>query len=297
MAVRRIFVAGAGTVGQGIAEAAATAGIEVILSDVDRKHLDMAVRSIENSLNSLIERWAITASEKRVILSRIKPVVGLKQTDGCEFAIEAVPENIDVKKDIFKRFDKTFDPDTALVTTTSALSITQIAGVTGRENKVVGMHFPFPIVRASVVEVVRALKTDDQTLQSAKQLARQMGKEVVEVNEYPGFITTRIMIPFINEAIHLVMEGIASAEAVDKAIKLGFGFPIGPLELADTIGLDDLMSMMEGLYRELGDLKYNPCPLLRRMVRDGYLGKKVGRGFFVYEKGSVKDEDTGSQLR
>jgi len=294
MAVRRIFIAGAGSMGQGIAETAAIAGIEVVLSDVDQEHLDAAIRGIESSLNTLIERWAITASEKRTILSRIETVVGLTKTDDCEFAIEAVPEQIDLKKQIFKGFDSEFDEETVFVTTTSTLNITEIGGVTGRQDKVVGMHFPFPIVRASVVEVVRALKTSDQTFDLAKGLVVQMGKEVVEVNEYPGFITTRVMIPFINEAIYALMEGIASAEAIDKAIKLGFGFPIGPLELADTLGLDDLIMLMEGLYRELGDLKYKPCPLLRRMVRDGNIGKKVGKGFFVYEKGSVDDEDTGS---
>ncbi len=294
MPVRKIFVAGAGTVGQGIAEAAASAGIEVVLSDIDERHLDIAINGIEASLNSLIERWAITASEKRTILSRIQPVVGLKNSEDCEFAIEAVPEQLDIKKQVFREFDRNFDAQTILVSTTSTLNITEIGRVTRRQDRVVGMHFPFPIVKTAVVEVVRALKTSDRTFEAAKDLVVQMGREVVEVNEYPGYITTRVMVPFINEAIHALMEGIATAEAIDKAIKLGFGFPIGPLELADTLGLDDLMILMESLYKELGDLKYKPCPLLRRMVRDGYVGKKVGKGFFTYMNGSGNHADTGS---
>jgi 3-hydroxybutyryl-CoA dehydrogenase len=283
MAVRKVFVAGAGKMGQGIAETAATAGIAVVLSDVSKAKLQRGLSGIEASLNEAIERWAITASEKRAILSRIETVTGLEKTDDCEYAIEAVQENIGLKKEVFRQLDKCCEPGTILVTTTSTLSITDIGAVTNRQDKIVGMHFLFAVPRAEMVEVVRAMKTSQSTFDAAKNLARTMGKEVVEVYEYPGFVTARVMIPFINEAVYALMEGVASPQDIDTAVKLGFGFPMGPLEIADTIGLDDLMLLMESLFRELGEFKYKPCPLIRRMVREGKLGKKTGMGFFAYE--------------
>jgi 3-hydroxybutyryl-CoA dehydrogenase len=283
MAARRIFVAGAGQMGQGITETAATSGIAVVLSDISESRLHTGLAGIEVSLNEAIERWAITASEKKAILSRIETVVGIERTGGCAFAIEAVPEDMDVKKELFAELDRKCDPDTILVTSTSTLNITEIGSVTGRRNRIVGMHFLFPVPRAAMVEIVRALQTSDETVKAAKDLASQMNKEIVEVYEYPGFVTTRVMLPFINEAVFALMEGVAGAPEIDKAIKLGFGFPMGPLELADTIGLDEVMLRMESLFRQLGDLKYKPCPLIRRMVREGRLGKKSGKGFFIYE--------------
>lgn len=283
MAVRRVFVAGAGQMGQGIAETAATSGISVVLSDVTDSRLRQGLAGIEASLNKAIERWAITASEKRAILSRIGTVVGIEGTDGCDFAIEAVPEDLRLKKRVFEELDRKCDSGTILVTSTSTLSITEIGSVTARPEKILGMHFLFPVPRAAMVEIVRALRTSDQTFEAATELATQLNKEIVEVHEYPGFVTTRIMVPFINEAVFTLMEGVAGASDIDKAVKLGYGFPTGPLELADTIGLDEVMLLMERLFKELGDLKYKPCPLIRRMVREGKLGKKSGRGFFKYD--------------
>jgi 3-hydroxybutyryl-CoA dehydrogenase len=285
MAIRKVFIAGAGRMGQGIAEAAATSGIDVILYDVDQSRLDLGMAGIEASLNDAIERWAITAGEKHTILSRIRTCIGIEEAEPCDFAIEAVPEDIGLKKEVFASFDKHFGGKTILVTSTSTLSITEIGSVTGRPDRIVGMHFLFPVPRASMVEVVRAIKTSDDTLAAATALASQMGKRIIQVHEYPGFITTRVMIPFINEAAHALMEGVAEAGDIDQAIKLGLGLPLGPLELADTFGLDDLMMLMESLFRQLGDLKYKPCPLIRRLVRDGYLGKKTGRGFLIYDDG------------
>ncbi len=284
LATTRIFVAGAGKIGQGIAEVAASSGIEVVLSDVSAKKLELGLKGIESSLNQAIERWAITASEKKAILSRIQTVVGLKAVKGCQFAIEAVPENIDIKKEIFKEFDKVFSSQTIFVTNTSTLSITEIGSVTRRTDRVVGMHFLYPVPKVEVVEVVRALHTSDETFDSAKNFAAQLGKTVVEVYEYPGFVTTRIIVPFINEAAYALMEGVASAKDIDTAMKLGFGLLFGPLELADMIGLDEVLLWMNGLFRELGDFKYRPCPLIKRMVREGRLGRKTGRGFFEYNK-------------
>ncbi len=290
MAAKRIFIAGAGKIGQGIAEVAAASAIEVVLSDVNESVLETGLAGLENSLNASLERWAITEAEKRAILSRIHTVVGVDEVGGCEFAVEAVPERIELKKDLFREFDAACDPETIFVTTTSTLSITRIASVTSRPEKVVGVHFLYPVPRANVVEVVRALKTSDETFQSAVQLATDMNKQVVEVYEYPGFVTTRVIVPFINEAAYALLEGVASAEGIDKAMKLGFGFPVGPLEMADSIGLDEVMLWMEGLFRELGDFKYRPCPLLRKMVRDRKLGRKTGEGFFKYS-------DTGEDER
>jgi len=282
MAVRKIFIAGAGEMGQGIAESAARTGIPVVLADINTSRLEEGIAGIEADLDEAIDRWAITAAEKKAILSRIETVVGLHGAEDCDFAMEAVPESLDLKKSVFADFDQVCREGTILVTSTSTLSITEIASVTSRPDRIVGMHFLFPVPRAAMVELVRAMKTSDETYESAKALAAQMGKEIVEVYEYPGYVTTRVMIPYINEAAYALMEGVASAKDIDRAMKLGFGFPMGPLELADTIGLDALMRLMERLFRELGDLKYKPCPLFRRMVREGRLGKKCGEGFLFY---------------
>jgi 3-hydroxybutyryl-CoA dehydrogenase len=269
-------------IGQGIAEVAASSGIEVVLSDLEKGRLEAGLTGIEASLDSSIERWRITAGEKRAILSRIKTVVGIDEAEECEFAIGAVPEKIKLKMDLFRQFEEAFSPETVFVTTTSTLSITRIAGETARPEKVVGMHFLHPVPKRNVVEVVRALKTSDETLASAVELATEMKKQVVEVYEYPGFVTTRVIIPFINEAAYALMEGVATIEGIDTAMKLGFGFPVGPLELADSIGLDEVIQRMEGMFHELGDFKYRPCPLLRKMVRDQKLGRKTGEGFYKY---------------
>jgi 3-hydroxybutyryl-CoA dehydrogenase len=282
MAVRKIFIAGAGQMGRGIAESAAGSGIAVVLSDLEESKLKESVACIGADLDESIERWAITAGEKKAVLSRIQTVVGLAGVEECDFAIEAVPEQLEIKKSVFAGLDRLCPDRTILVTSTSTLSITEIGSFTARPDRIVGMHFLFPVPRAAMVEIVRALETSDGTFESAKALAARMGKEIVEVYEYPGFITTRVMIPYINEAVYTLMEGVASAGDIDRAMKLGFGFPMGPLELADTIGLDVLMRLMERLFRELGDLKYKPCPLLRRMVREGNLGKKSGEGFLSY---------------
>lgn len=282
MATRKIFIAGAGRIGQGIAETAAVAGVGVVLSDLSQSKLRQGIAGIESSLNQAIERWSITANEKKIIMGRIETVVGIEDVEDCEFAIEAVPEDLDLKKKVFEELDRLCGPETILVTSTSTLSITDIGSVTRRADRIVGMHFLFPVPRAAMVELVRALHTSGETFESAKDLAEQLGKKVVEVYEYPGFVTTRVMIPFINEAAYALMEGVASARGIDDAVKLGFGFPMGPLELADTVGIDDLLALMESLFKELGDFKYRPCPLIRRMVREGKLGRKVGRGFFSY---------------
>jgi 3-hydroxybutyryl-CoA dehydrogenase len=288
MAARKIFIAGAGQMGRGVAESAAAAGIAVVLSDLDQHRLEEGLAGIEAGLDESMERWAITAGEKKAILSRIETTVGLGGAEDSDFAIEAVPEELEIKKSIFAGMDRVCPDRTILVTTTSTLSIAEIGSYTSRPDRIVGMHFLFPVPRAAMVELVRALKTSDRTFESAAGLAEQMGKEIVEVYEYPGFVTTRVMVPYINEAAYALMEGVASASDIDRAMKLGFGFPMGPLELADTIGLDILMRLMERLFRELGDLKYKPCPLIRRLVREGKLGKGSGEGFLSYGAGGER---------
>ncbi|MGQ9603835.1 MAG: 3-hydroxyacyl-CoA dehydrogenase family protein [bacterium] len=288
MRVRKIFIAGAGKIGQGIAQSAASSGISVILSDVDKSKIDLGMKSIEKNLNAAIEKWAITVNEKKAILSRIKCVIGIDETEDCDFGFEAVPENIDLKKKIFRELDSSLPEEAIIVTTTSTLAVSEISAATKRETQAIGMHFLFPVERAQIVEIVRGRKTSKETFERAVEFVGEIGKEFIEASEYPGFVITRIMLPFINEAIHVLMEGIAEAEDIDRAIKLGFGLPFGPLELADTIGLDNLMVLMESMYRELGDIKYKPCPLLRRKVRDGKIGKQVGRGFFVYDEDASK---------
>jgi 3-hydroxybutyryl-CoA dehydrogenase len=282
MPARKIFIAGAGQMGRGIAESAAASGIAVVLSDLAPATLAESMACIEADLDESIDRWAITAGEKKAMMSRIETVVGLHGAEDCDFAIEAVPEELEMKKSVFAGFDRVCREATIFVTTTSTLSITEIGSYTSRPDRIVGMHFLFPVPRAAMVELVRALRTSESTFESARALASQMGKEIVEVYEYPGFVTTRVMIPYINEAAYILMEGVASAPDIDRAMRLGFGLPMGPLELADTVGLDVLMRLMERLFRELGDLKYRPCPLLRKMVREGRLGKKSGEGFLSY---------------
>lgn len=288
MRTNKIFIAGAGKIGQAIAQSAATSGISVVLSDVDQDKINLGMQSIERNLNAAIEKWAITVGEKKTILARIRPVIGITETDECDFGFEAVPENLDLKKKVFSELDRNLPKEAIIVTTTSTLSVSEIGAVTTREAQTIGIHFLFPGEKAQIVEIVRGRRTSKETFQRAVEFVRNMGKEFIEVSEYPGFVTTRVMLPFINEAIHVLMEGIADAQDIDKAIRLGFGLPVGPLELADTIGLDNLMILMESMYRELGDIKYKPCPLLRRKVRDGDTGKQVGRGFFVYDEGAQK---------
>jgi len=273
--------------GQGIAIACATAGIDVLLYERTPELAQAALASVAASLDRDIAKWRRTEGEKRAALARIRSVPDLGALEAAHLLVEAVPEDLDLKCELFRELDRICPPEDVLATNTSTLSITEIATHTHRPDRVIGLHFLNPVPRVPLVEVVRGLATSDATYHAALEFVRVLGKTGIEVFEYPGYVTTRVMLPFLNEAMHVVMEGVASAEAVDTSMKLGYGLPMGPLALADRIGLDEIMRWMQYLFDELGDLKYRPCPLLRKMIRAGHLGRKSGRGFFEYDEKGV----------
>jgi 3-hydroxybutyryl-CoA dehydrogenase len=285
MAITKVVVIGAGTMGRGISRLIAGTGTEVVLVDVDPEILDKSMKLLSDEMDLEIEKWGLTLSEKKAILSRIKPISGLEEgTCQSSMIIESIMENLEKKKELFIKLDKLCPAATIRVTNTSTLSITEIAAATKKPDKVIGMHFLPPVTKIPLVEIVRGLKTSRKTYETVKEFAElQLGKTAVSVFEYPGFVTTRIIVPFLNEAMYVLMEGIASAEDIDTAMRLGYGFNMGPLALADLMGLDEVMSWMENLLGELSEHKYNPCPLLRKLVRAGHLGRKTGQGFFKYD--------------
>ncbi|MBD3233562.1 MAG: 3-hydroxybutyryl-CoA dehydrogenase [candidate division Zixibacteria bacterium] len=290
MAFQKIVIVGAGVMGQGISRVISATGTEVALIDKDQQLAEKGLEGIGESMDKEIEKWGLTQSEKKAILSRISAKSDLKESAKVGMVIEAIHEDLRAKCDLFKQLDEICRPNAILVTNTSTLSITEIAAATNRPDKVIGMHFLNPVAKIPLVEVVRGLKTSDETYKIIEEFASDLGKTAISVSEYPGYVTTRIIVPMLNEAMHVLMERIASADDIDKAIKLGFGLNIGPLALADQMGLDEVMSWMENLLNELSEHKYNPCPLLRKMVRAGHLGVKTGQGFFAY------DED-GNRIR
>lgn len=284
----RIAVIGGGNIGQGLAQAIAQNGMDVVLVEKDQASLDRCMSRLDASMEKEIKRWAMTAADKRSIIVRVQGTTNLEKIEDCEIAISAIYEDLQAKCDLFIKMDKICPPKTIFVTNTSTLSVTELAAATNREDRFIGMHFLNPVPKVPLVEIVRGLKTSDVTFRSMQQFAAKLRKTPVEVFEYPGYVTTRVIVALLNEAMHILMEGVASAEGVDTAIKLGFNFPEGPLSLADRIGLDEVMNWMEGLFRDLGDLKFRPCPLLRKLVRAGHLGVKSGRGFFVYDESGRK---------
>jgi len=295
VAIHRVFIVGAGMMGTGIAETVASTGIEVTLIDKTTRLAEKGVRWISENMNREIKRWGLTESEKKAILSRIYPSADLSLIGDAEMVIEAIPDRLGQKQAIFAEMDELCRPETILVTNTSTLSISQIAAVTQRPDKVIGMHFINPVTKVQIVEVVRGLKTSEETYQTIREFARSINKRPILVHEYPGYVTTRIIVPFLNEAMHVLMEGISTAEDIDTAMRLGFGINVGPLALADMMGLDEVMSWMENLISELSEHKYNPCPLLRKLVRAGHLGVKTGEGFFKYDKEGNRIKDSAVQ--
>jgi len=283
VAIHKVFIVGAGVMGTGIAETIASTGTEVTLIDKTTRLAEQGLKRIDENMNREIERWGLTASEKKATLARILPSADLSLIGEAEMVIEAIPDKLELKKKIFGDIDRLSPREAILVTNTSTLSISEIASATRRPDKVIGMHFLNPVPKTLIVEIVRGLKTSDETYQIIREFAQSINKRPILVHEYPGYVTTRIIVPFLNEAMHVLMEGISSAEDIDNAMKLGFGFNVGPLALADMMGLDEVMSWMENLITELGEHKYNPCPLLRKMVRAGHLGVKTGQGFFTYD--------------
>lgn len=280
--IKKVTVIGAGIMGQGISQLIASKGIDVILIERYKELVKVAEHKLAETMDAEIARWTMTESEKKAILSRTTITSDINAAVYGDLVIEAVNEDLSSKQNLFQKIDQICDKDTVFVTNTAALSITEIASVTERQDKIIGMHFLNPVPKIPLVEIVRGLKTSDQTYDLIREFAEVLDKTAVEVYEYPGYITTRVIVPMINEAMYILMEGVASAEHIDTAIKLGYNFSKGPLALADMIGLDALMKWMETLFRELGESKYRPCPLLRKLVRAGHLGVKTGRGFFEY---------------
>jgi 3-hydroxybutyryl-CoA dehydrogenase len=283
MDIRNISVIGAGTMGNGIAHVFAQYGFKVVLSDLKQEYLDRALSTIRTNLDRQIKRGSLREDQKKEALDRIRTTTDFAESiRSADLVIEAVVEDAEVKKKIFSDLDRLCSPSTIIATNTSSISITELAAVTNRAEKCIGMHFMNPVPVMKLIEVIRGFRTSDETCVLIMELSKKLEKIPVEVKDYPGFISNRILIPMINEAIYCVMEGIATPESVDTVMKLGMNHPLGPLALADLIGLDVCLSIMEVLHQGLEDAKYRPCPLLRKMVAAGYLGRKSGRGFYTY---------------
>ncbi|GEB31268.1 3-hydroxybutyryl-CoA dehydrogenase [Brevibacillus parabrevis] len=282
MNVQTIMVIGAGQMGSGIAQVAAQAGFRVYLNDVQQPFVERGLATITKNLSRNVEKGKLSEDDKQAILSRLVLSTDLADAADADFVIEAVTENMAVKTAIFSKLDEVCPPHAILASNTSSLPITEIAAVTKRPEKVIGMHFMNPVPVMKLVEIIRGLQTADEVYQLTEDLSKQMGKVPVSVNDFPGFVSNRVLMPMLNEAIYCVYEGVATPEAIDEVMKLGMNHPMGPLQLADFIGLDTCLYIMEVLHEGFGDSKYRPCPLLRKYVKAGWLGKKSGRGFYVY---------------
>lgn len=280
--IQKIGVVGAGQMGAGIAQVAAMNGLSVIMNDIENAFLDRGMKSIEKSLSSLLKKDRISEEEKKAALGRIQTTIEISALGNTDFVVEAVIENEALKLDIFKQLDEICMPGCILASNTSSIPITRIAAATKRPPEVIGMHFMNPVPIMKLVEVIRGLATSEETFETTKDLAVRLKKVAVAANDFPGFISNRILLPMINEAIFALYEGVGTAEAIDSVMKLGMNHPMGPLALADLIGLDTCLSILEVLHNGFGDSKYRPCPLLKKYVDAGYLGRKTGRGFYIY---------------
>jgi 3-hydroxybutyryl-CoA dehydrogenase len=282
--IKNVAIIGAGVMGQGIGQTIASAGMEVMIIEKSDKELKRAEAMLIESINREIKRWAMTNSEKKAILGRIQWSTTIDKVTECDLIIEAVTEDYDLKVDVFNKLDKLAKKNCIFASNTSTLSLTKITETTSRPDKMIGLHFLHPVPKVPVVEVVKCLHTSNDTVAEVKKFISNIGKTPVEVYEYPGFVTTRAIVPLLNEAMHILLEGVATAKDIDTAMKLGYNFQNGPLEMADNMGLDEVLAWMETLWKTLGEPRYRACPILRKLVRERKLGKKTGEGFYKYDE-------------
>ncbi len=283
MEIKKIGVMGAGQMGAGIAQVAAQSGYDVVLRDIKDEFVEKGMEGIKKNLERSVKKERITEAEKDEALGRIATTLEVKDASDCDLIVEAIVEDINIKQKLFKELDEFVKPEGILSSNTSSCPITEIAVATNRPEKVIGMHFMNPVPVMKLVEVINGLATDEDTFNKVNETAQKMNKTPVCVNDYPGFVSNRVLLPMINEAVYCLMEGVASEEDIDTVMKLGMNHPMGPLALADLIGLDTCLSILNVLYEGLGDPKYRPCPLLKKYVSAGWVGKKAGRGFYKYE--------------